>query len=355
MYEARQNKEKVSRRIETVGGARQKVKMENEFDRLIKMGIQLGRTNQRQNQENTPIQRTIIKNPKFIIHGKELLNDEDNTKITSAATILANTINSDKSFTIFNIIISIEKENGYSWNGNVSSLTGENPAITYINRRHGRRRRRSKTIVICLQRPFVVVATEGQILGMLLHEVGVHSIPTHFRPVYDSREDSFTPVYTERKRNKRNTQSGGYEFQQWPANHPYNDGHRQHDHVMISRIFNPNPTGRAGEYLRTYLNIGRQIQNMQLRSSQDIIKDMTHMFLVDIARIVATDDMRMPISKHLLAFNDLYQEGYRRILQPLRNNDPWIPDRVPYATLFGLGVSLSSMLYRARKEKERNG
>lgn len=333
--------------------------MENGFDCLIKMGVQLSRRNQRQNIGNTPIQRTIMNNPQFIIFDVQgLLTNADHAKITRVASILAHTINSDKSFIINNIIVSIEKENGISWNGNVSSLTGENPAITYItniNQRYGRRRKRSKTIVICLQRPFVVVATEGQILGMLLHEVGVHSIPTHFRPVNDSQQCLFIPVHTKRKWDKQNTPSRGYEFQQWPANHPYKDGDRQHDHVMISQIFNPNPAGRAGEYLRTYLNMGRQIQNMGLGSSQEIIEDMTHMFLVDIARIVATDDMRMPIYEHLLAFYDLYQEGYKKILHPLRNNDPWIPDRVPYATLIGLGVSLSSLLYRARKEKERNG
>lgn len=351
MYETKQCKEKVSRRIDGGGMARQRVKVEDRFNRrLTKVNIQLRRIYQRRNPEKALIQRRIKNKPRLIIYyNGNNLNIVDREKIENAATILANTIDSDRSFTIYNIIISIEKENGLSCNRYRSNLHGENPALTEITNIDPKNKYSS--IVICLQLPFVVVATEGQILGMLLHEVGVHSIPTYFRPVNDSDKCLFIPVPTARKLNKQNTSSRGYEFKEWPADHSYMDGNRQHDHVMISNIYTTR-TGRAREYLRTYKKMGREIIKKNQPASQEIIKDMTDMFLVDIARIVATDDMRMPISKHLSAFYDLYQEGYRTILQPLRDKEPWIPEEPPHTSMVELGVSLGTLLTKAKFEKK---
>ncbi len=199
-------------------------------------------------------------------------------------------------------------------------------------------------------------------LGLLAHEIGVHNIPSDFKGVNDGAVNAFAPIHTTRKRSKNNTPSRGYEFANWGNN---NQG-RQHDHLMVADILRTPPPlqgniplTRANVYFQTVLDIGDTVwadgtKTVAEKGTQTA--ELIHLYLVDIARIIASDDGRMPPQKHALAINDIYKELFTQVVLPRRGNaHPWIPANRPKNNAVKLGISLVQFIRKVKKEKKARG
>jgi hypothetical protein len=313
-----------------------------------------------------PVQRVMTGNPRFHIFGLNTLSNPAQVRLTSVATTLTTALHNDPAIQLGQIIISVEREGAINYQGVVSPLVGDNPAETAtlpngVN---------PPDIRIRLQRPFAEAATEGELLGMLAHEVGVHNIPTDLKGVNDINTAAFAPVMTPRKTAKGNTPSGGYEFQNWPAPAlgaapPRWDGPRQHDHVMVADLLRnppahggPLPLTRANVYFETMLSLGDTVwadatKSLAERTAQTT--ELVHLFLVDVARIIATDDGRMSPAGHALAVDDVYGEVFNQVVLPYQPTHPWIPDERPKGNVFTLGASLAAFVGKVKLEKAMNG
>ncbi|MBY0573302.1 MAG: DUF4157 domain-containing protein [Undibacterium sp.] len=320
------------------------------------------------NSSSCPIQRVIYGVPPFAIHTPAPLTADAGARLQSAVDILVTTINNDPNLHVQQLVVSVEAEGGADFAGGQSNIEGDNPAetITVLEAPNP-----FPTIQITVQRPFAQAATVGELLGLLAHEIGVHNIPSDFRGINDAAVNVFAPIHTPRKIHKGNTASGGYEFADFPLpglGQPpeQRDGRRQHDHVMVADILRnppvvgvPSPLTRANVYFETVLNIGDAIWADPLRSlaeRQEQTSELIHLYLVDIARIIATDDGRLPPLNHTVALGDVYGELFDQVVLPQRGaTHPWIPQTRPKANLVSLGVSLTGFIARIKFEKSRRG
>lgn len=364
--------------------------------------------------DSMPIQRVMDGEPRSVIHMMSQLTIPQHEKLQRAIATLVRSLEHDPNINLHQLIISVEQEGGIDRNGDDSQIAGSNPALTStipaeepeveeaddhvvvheivlgdapvvheppveqvgqdpVHQEELPLEQEApvpvvrRSIEIVLQRPFVAVATEGELLGLLAHEVGVHNIPSDFRNIDDSGVNQFAPVHTPRKADKANTDSGGYEFHDWPlanAGQQRDGAGRQHDHLMVADVLRNPPEDeqnmaltRANVYLQTVLNIGDRIweSEIPLNERRTQTSELIHLYLVDIARIVASDDGRMPPREHAIAINDIYGRTFTQVLLPLRAQHQWIPAGRPKANIFTLGISLISFIRRVESEKEARG
>ncbi|ASS49015.1 MAG: hypothetical protein CHH17_09795 [Candidatus Fluviicola riflensis] len=314
------------------------------------------------------VQRTVHSQAgQVIINDRSVppLSQNARARLDSAMAILVAMLDHDQNIDIHRLIISIEQEGGPTDGGGISTIVGDNPAQTTTVQNpppfH-------PSIQVTIQRAFAQKATEGELLGMLAHEIGVHNIPSEFRGVQDQNVNVFAPIITPRKQNLGNTPSGGYEFDNWAPQvngvTPYRDGNRQHDHVMVSDILRTpyvvggqNLPTRANIYFETVLAIGDEVWNGPGTNQEKRAKceDLIHLYLVDIARIVASDDGRMEPEKHFVALSDVYGEVFTQVVLPQRGNHPWIPQNRPKENWVSLSISLGAFIAKVKLEKKING
>ena len=144
------------------------------------------------------------------------------------------------------------------------------------------------------------MATEGEILGMLAHEMGVHTLANKEMkqddPHYVGKEDeklveqpadlktiieselSITPL------------RGAYEGTGRGKTFKLTD-HRQLDHIRLAQSVLYNTSSRAQKYLMTMLRMGDAIErsSRKKRAKANAQKDLIKLFFVDIGRILAAD------------------------------------------------------------------
>ncbi|MCE7996386.1 MAG: hypothetical protein HEP71_30690 [Roseivirga sp.] len=309
-----------------------------------------------------PVQPVMNGDPPYEIHLPAILSPEAEARLHNVLGTLTTSLDNDPALHIQRLIISIEQEGFLDKDGNPSTIEGDNPAQTDTTFIFGDG---LPSIKITMQRAFVEASSEGEILGMLAHEVGVHNIPSDFLGIDDLSEDTFDPVFTDRKQAKDNTDSGGYEFDDWANHREKRDGKRQHDHVMVADILRnlpeeggPIPLTRANVYFQTVLNIGDTLwANEDISSPQrrTQAKELIHLYLVDIARIIGTDDGRMSPLKHTGAIFDLYREVFNLVILPRKGSHPWIPAELPKSSRFSLGTSLAQFVGKVKLEKLKDG
>lgn len=326
---------------------------------------QSGTLKQQSSIESSTVQRVIHANPHVRIYGRLTLSQEAQDRLDDVAAILDNMLHNDGTIDIDQLVLSVEREGGFDYTGAPSTIQGDNPAQTSVIPAVGVGH---PGIRVTIQRPFAEKATVGEMLGLLAHEIGVHTLPSGFRGINDFNVNNWNPVITDRKRDKGNTLSGGYEFNNWTPQvggvTPQRDGNRQHDHLqVIDVLHNPPPNGFApatrGEYyLDTVLKIGDEIwaDNTKSRKERETrVEELIHLYLVDIGRIVASDDGRLEPREHFIAISDVYGETFTNVILPQRTNHPWIPTSRPKENWFTLSLSLAWFIKKVQDEKEKNG
>lgn len=320
---------------------------------------------QQSSVESSTVQRVIHANPHVQMFGKLTLSQEAQDRLDDVAAILDNMLHNDGTIDIDQLVLSVEREGGIDYTGVHSTIQGDNPAETSVIPAVGVGH---PGIRVTIQRPFAEKATVGEMLGLLAHEIGVHTIPSSFRGINDFNVNNWNPVITDRKRDKDNTPSGGYEFDNWTPPvlgvTPQRDGNRQHDHLQVIDVLqNPPlngfaPATRAEIYLDTVLKIGDEIWADNTKSQKERetrVEELIHLYLVDIGRIVASDDGRLQAREHFIALSDVYGETFTNVVLPQRTNHPWIPTSRPKENWLTLSISLAWFIKKVQKEKEKNG
>jgi len=208
--------------------------------------------------------------------------------------------------------------NNYTVNLTVDDDGGTNPAETS---------RAGNNITIGMRRWFLEMSSVGEIMGMLAHELGVHSLA-------DLEMGGGERAYEEflQSAPRQETRNGRqYDLA------AYNDGNetRQMDHVNATQ----RGSFRNQKYITTVLRMGDAIEADANRSDEQKIKDQQELvktFGFDMGRILATDDGGA--GKVLLKSGDIAHIQNEEIDHLVTNNrgaHPWL-DNLGFSR--GLGV-----------------
>lgn len=155
---------------------------------------------------------------------------------------------------------------------------GTNPAFTNYDAANA-------TIDVTIQNWYLQMASTGELIGMLTHELGVHSLA--------NAEMTGPQTVAETNTNHLATQvaTGATNFPL--AGQQANDA-RQIDHVnAVKTQMGGALRARGQRYLDTFLRMGDAIHNdLALNPGERTrrLRDLLNTFLFDIGRIVATDD-----------------------------------------------------------------
>jgi len=165
---------------------------------------------------------------------------------------------------------------------NLEHRGGTNPADTRVINNNG-----VEDIEVNIADWFVNMSTVGEILALLVHEVGVHSLADRrMTPAEVLNETNNNP-------NAVNVQAGPH-LLTMEGNPGVGADTRQPDHVNVVKdagaLLNANP--RAREYAWTMLSVGDAIEASARPAPQKIVaqRQLVDTFLFDVARIMATDD-----------------------------------------------------------------
>jgi len=156
---------------------------------------------------------------------------------------------------------------------------GTNPADTNYNQA-------TDTIRIRIQNWYLEMASVGEMMGMLTHELGVHNLAdVEMGPAQTGAETLANPNATQ-------VNVGGAMFP-LAGQLPVGD-RRQMDHVNAVKDQAVNTLSNRGQrYLDTFLRMGDAIQNDNALGQPEKTRrqrDLLDTFLFDIGRILATDD-----------------------------------------------------------------
>lgn len=155
---------------------------------------------------------------------------------------------------------------------------GTNPAVTnYIQA--------ADTINVSIQNWYLEMASVGELMGMLTHEIGVHSLANAEMTTPQKTAETNTNHLAEQ------VQVGGTNF---PLAGQQGGDARQMDHVNAVKLqIGGQLRARGQAYLNTFLRMGDAIEadgglNQPEKTRRQ--RDLLDTFLFDIGRILATDD-----------------------------------------------------------------
>lgn len=321
MYEARQNKEKVSRRIEGLGGVRQRKKIAN--NNLLK----------KSNSINKDVTQGFFNVSQTGIN----LNPSDANKIAQVRIYLAQ-------------MHQAVGQNEGDIEINIVNNGGVNPATTFIRAYYAGNPNRP-IYRIELKLFYIRMSSVGEIAAMVLHELGVHDLADVQTGQYP--RNLFQPLPG---LNTPGRVDNAGAFNVLLGNNAYNLDPAtagQADHVNAVD-FSANITARANNYLRTYLELGDAIPMIGSQTHRDLTKT----FLFDIARILVTNDGgTIAIGTHPAAIADAMWNVYQNVLLPEAFNHPWINGTYAQQTGFevfsyllktltsGIGAKMSARMF----------
>ena len=207
------------------------------------------------------------------------------------------------------------------------------------------------TITVDLRLWYLKMATEGEILGMLAHELGVHTLANR-----EMKEDD---ADYERKENRQlMTHKGGLEdlitsqigitplrgSVKWTGtkNEFVPTEHRQFDHIRIAQSVLYNTSSRAQKYLMTMLRMGDAIErsSRKTRTKTNAQKDLIKLFFVDIGRLLAADAEDAPV--RTFKAGDLIAEVFNwyrdKVVVDHAGQHPWLNKKKLKFGVTGKGV-----------------
>lgn len=174
------------------------------------------------------------------------------------------------------------------------------PAVTYapVPKVGG-----GSTIRVDIQRAYVELATVGELLGMIAHEVGVHGYVNALGHGGLAALPALTAIPSARP----GRAATGYVL-------GAQGRHVSRDHLEVTQsLIGPAISARANKYVETILNHGNAIEAdahltpaEKLRAQGDLISS----YCFDIARIVATDDRMAYVPFHWDAIYEVYAATY---------------------------------------------
>jgi hypothetical protein len=198
--------------------------------------------------------------------------------------------------------------------------------------------RYSGNVVITLNRWYAQRASVGDIVGMLVHELGVHSMADfHMGMDTDGRAAATFSIIKERTTEKdTHTLDGkthGLSYGSHtlaPIDRKQGD-RRQEDHVNVGKgLISEEADSRAQVYLQTFLAAGKAIDDnkeIPTKERKTRLRDLIQSFFFDLARIVATDDGK-PLSmfSKATAIAELMNFYQKQVIENYGSGHPWLKD-----------------------------
>jgi hypothetical protein len=183
---------------------------------------------------------------------------------------------------------------------------------------------------------YIEKASVGELLGMFVHEIGVHTLADRQMGYDDPNKgpQKGTNIYSERvSQGYDHTHKLGHEIGYYPTPDEKNKKgrSRQADHVNLAKSLAGSVSDRGKYYIDTYLRTGdsisKNIENPKEREA--VLFDLTRYFLFDISRIIATNDgPPLDILRNTKKIGELMEYYKHDLAEDHKEDHPWLEEAV---------------------------
>lgn len=230
--------------------------------------------------------------------------------------------------------------------------SGISPAFS--SRDRSKNKDYSGDVLITLNQWYAERASVGDILGMLVHELGVHAMADFEMGMQVTSggkklgADRDSPFMDERasegskhELDNKNLTKGPHTLASINRNGP--EDRRQEDHVNVGKgLISGKVKSRAEVYTKTFLETGKAISNNREISPEyrkQQLRDLIDSFFFDIARIVATDDGKpLAMYKETDAIAELMNFFHQEVVKKYNKAHPWLNDKELQVHATGSGL-----------------
>ncbi|MFN8714224.1 MAG: hypothetical protein ACK5Z2_15355 [Bacteroidota bacterium] len=183
---------------------------------------------------------------------------------------------------------------------------------------------------------YIEKASLGELLGMFVHEIGVHTLADRQMGKENPNENlkKDTNIYSERvSQGYDHTHPSGHEIGYYPTPDEKNKKgrSRQADHVNLAKSLAGSSSERGRYYIDTYLRTGDSIsKNIKDPKERDeALFDLTRYFLFDISRIIATNDgAPLDILRSTKKIGELMEYYKHELAEDHKEEHPWLEETV---------------------------
>lgn len=136
----------------------------------------------------------------------------------------------------------------------------------------------------------------GDLLGMFIHEIGVHTLADRLMGAEKQgtrapKDSEFVEEYEDQVNDHKNSVSTIEKYPNDKESGKKKGRSRQRDHVNLAKSLSGGKSARAKHYINLYLATGDSLDaTIKGKEKETALKDLTQSFLFDIARLAATDD-----------------------------------------------------------------
>lgn len=216
-------------------------------------------------------------------------------------------------------------------------------------------------VLVTLNKWYAQRASVGDIMGMLVHELGVHNMADFEMgaKLSSNKErliaDKGSPILEERNTEKKDDDTSKLGLKKGPHTMKGIDRNksdrRQEDHVNVGKgLITGKAKSRAEVYTKTFLKAGDAINNntkVGSKTRQQQLRDLIESFLFDIARIIATDDGKaLAMFSKTEAIAELMNHYHNEIAAKHRDRHSWLKSKALQvsASKWGLRGKLISLI-----------
>lgn len=184
-----------------------------------------------------------------------------------------------------------------------------------------------------LNKWYLEKASIGELLGMFIHEIGVHTLADRkmgakvhgtLLPTGTASNDEY---YDQDKDHKNRL---GKIIGKYPSNltTKTEERSRQRDHVNLAKSLEGGKSTRKDHYINLYLATGDALyKSTKLDKKDTALKELTQSFLFDLARLAATDDGgAYKVIKNTRDIGELMTYYQKNILQPHEKSHQWLKE-----------------------------
>ncbi len=171
----------------------------------------------------------------------------------------------------------------------------------------------------------------GDLLGMFIHEIGVHTLADRLMGAEEQgtkavKGTEFRSEYDDQGKEHKNSVSTIENYPNDIESDKKKGRSRQRDHVNLAKSLSGGKSTRAKHYVTLYLQTGDSVDaTLKGKEKDTALKDLTQSFLFDIARLAATDDgnavQMFWNTENIGQLMDYYKKN---ILEPKEGSFTWL-------------------------------
>lgn len=192
-------------------------------------------------------------------------------------------------------------------------------------------------IGVQLNKWYVEKASLGDLIGMFIHEVGVHTLADRImrkdiKPDGSWSAEAGTDAAIEfHDQNKDHTNPIGGKIEKYPnaiedTKNKKKGRSRQRDHVNLAKSLSGGKSVRSEIYVDLYLSTGNALdKQLHGEAKGKALRDLTQSFLFDLGRLAATDDGgAVSLIWNTKNIGELMTYYHKNILKPREDAHKWL-------------------------------